>query len=696
MSDTKHKATVSKTVALILVISIALFLRAWAVVMLPEDYDEPIYLQVAYQYADAIRHGDVSAVIDNLNVLEHPALVKLVYSSVILGLGKVATYTHAFYASRAVSAMFGVIAVIFLAAFDPLAGGLLSVHTLAIKYSSQVYLEAIPQALTIASVLTFLRTSKASPDKWFWLSAMTLGAATAGKFTYIPVTAIVILYLAFFEKKISVSWMVLYGLLAGMVFYALDITLWHDPVNRLLGAMTYHVNYSQGMHVAEVGYPWYQPLVWIFTSSAAQWHPNVFFYFGIDGLISLSALLGIKREWMERRWLVVWLVSGMLFLMLWPTKWPQYALIITPALCIMAAESMRRAYHWVVEQENYWNYLREMFPQPGKWFWLSIAAFVLFVGMIYLSAAIKYTVGRVGWSHITSQTSFLPSDTVYDLLPGSGGQMIIATEKGVAIRMPPQSADLPDHWQIFNKANSGLPADKVLSLARDSQGTLWFGTEHGLARYDETSWQVFEANDLGLASDQVNSLAVDLGGHIYAGTLSGISEWNGENWESLPAFNQEAVFGLFATQKALWVAAKRGVFQYDLSSGMNSFYPTISAANAVLIDSGGIVWAATSSGLARLQEEYWSYFNTSNSSIPFNTVLALTEGPSGTLWVGTSHSTQAGGALASFDGQDWKSFQTNNSGASGAEPLAIVVVNGEVWTATRTGGIDIYRLGEKP
>src|SRR5678815_370567 len=114
MSVSKSEATANKMVASILVISIAILLRAWAVFMLPQDYDEPIYLQVAFDYADSIQHGDFNAVIDNTEVREHPALVKLVYSSVILGLGKAATYANAFYASRAVSAIFGVIAVIFL------------------------------------------------------------------------------------------------------------------------------------------------------------------------------------------------------------------------------------------------------------------------------------------------------------------------------------------------------------------------------------------------------------------------------------------------------------------------------------------------------------------------------------------------------------------------------------------------------
>jgi sugar lactone lactonase YvrE len=696
MPVSKSEATVNRTVASILVILVALFLRAWAVFMLPQDYDEPIYLQVALDYADAIRNGNLNGVIDNLNVNEHPALVKLMYSAAILALGKAATYINAFFVSRAVSALFGVLAVILLTIFDPAAGGLLAVHTLAVKYTSQVYLEAIPHALTIAAILAFGRVSKETPNKWFWVSALTLGAASAGKFTYIPVTAIVIVYLAFFEKKIPIYWMTLYALLAGTVFYALDLNLWHDPWHRLLEVLTYHLSYSQGIHVAEVGYPWYQPLIWVFTSSPAHWHPNVFFYFGFDGLISLFAVAGMKREWMERRWLIVWLVSGISFLLLWPTKWPQYALILTPALCIMAAETLHRLYHWLQEQENYWQYLHGMFPQPGKAFWFSISAFVLFLGTIYLSAAIKYTVGRFGWSHITAETSFLPSNTVYDLLAGSDGQMIVATERGVAIWIPPESADFPDHWQLFNTANSGLPVDEVLALTRDAQDNLWFGTAHGLARYDGQTWQAFHAKDLGLQNDQVNALAANSEGYLYAGTLSGVSRWNGERWEAIPTLLEEKVFGLFATNKTLWVAAKRGVFSHHFTTGPDAFYPTVASANAVLVDSTGVVWAATSAGLARLQGSTWTYFNTANSGLPYNTVLTLTEDTSGTFWVGSSRSADVGGGLAFFDGQNWKQYTKDNSGTSASEPLAIVVTDGQVWIGTRTAGIDIFRMGDVP
>ena len=677
---------------IIVVALLALSLRTWAAALLPQDFDEPIYIQAAFDYADAIKRGDLSALIDYPGVREHPALVKLMYAGAVVALGKTATYSRVFFASRAISAAFGVVAVILLGLFDPLAGGLLGVHTLAVKYTSQAYLEAVPHALTIACILAFVRTDKGKRDVWFWLSALALGAAAAGKFTYIPVILAVLAYVAFFDKRIPLRWLALYAAVAAATFLTLNVTLWHDPINRLAGALTFHVSYSQGAHVAEVSYPWYQPIIWIFSSAPAKWHPGVFFYGGFDGLISIFALAGLKREWLERRWLAIWFLFGVLFLLIWPTKWPQYAVTLSPALCLMAAESARRAYRWAGEQESYWNYMREVFPQPSKWFWWSIAMFVTVVGLVYFSAAIRVAVGKVGWSHLTTQGSFLPSNTVHDLLSTANGAMIIATDRGAVLRTPPEGADLPDQWEVFTAANSGLPDDRVLALARDSSGNLWFGTEDGVARFDGQEWQSFRPSELGLQIGRVNALATDSAGHVFAGTPNGVTAWDGSSWEPLTELKGEPVFDLFASGDSLWVATPRGVSRYDMTTRALKLFATTAAANAVLVDSSGTTWAATSAGLARLTDAGWQYFTTANSGLPLNTVMAIAEVTPGVLWVGASRSAEAGGLSASFDGTDWKVYGADNSGASGGEPLVIGTDGKQVWIGTRMSGIDILRL----
>ncbi|MGH2524015.1 MAG: transcriptional regulator, partial [Anaerolineales bacterium] len=383
---------------LVAVVLLGALLRAWAALLLPTDFDEPIYLQAAYDYAQALKAGNLNGVIDYPENREHPALVKLLYGGVVLALDGYDHWTNALYASRALSAAFGTLGVLLVAlAGGPLAGGMLAVHTLAVKYTSQAYLEALPHFASVAAVLA-LQRSGSPRDRWFWLSALALGLAAAGKLTYLPVL-IVLLYLTTWEKNFQWRSMVPYLIAAGALFWLLNPTLWHDPFSRLSDALVFHVRYSQSAPIQQTGYPWYQPLVWVATSAASSWHPEVFFYFGFDGIIFLLALGGLPREWRERRWLVVWMVSGILFLLLWPTKWPQYALVVIPALCLAAAESARQLYTWLSELEAYWEWLPQMLLRPPVYAWVVLGGFVTFITVVYLAGAVQLAAGRVGWSH---------------------------------------------------------------------------------------------------------------------------------------------------------------------------------------------------------------------------------------------------------------------------------------------------------
>ena len=113
------------------------------------------------------------------------------------------------------------------------------------------------------------------------------------------------------------------------------------------------------------GYPWYQPFLWISRSWGYDWHPDVIFYFGFDGLIAIFAAVGLVLAWKKNRWLFVWAISGLVFLLLWPTKWPQYTLVLLPAMCLLAAPTLRIIYQKLREQETYWEWFSTMFPGPA-------------------------------------------------------------------------------------------------------------------------------------------------------------------------------------------------------------------------------------------------------------------------------------------------------------------------------------------
>ena len=692
------------------ILLLAVLLRAWAVMRLPIDFDEPTYLEAAFDYADALRAGDWNAIIDYAGNREHPALVKVLYGLVALALGDSPSTLVAGLAGRLLSALLGTLAVLALALFDPLAGGLLAVHTLAVKYTSQVYLEALPHLASVVAVLAFSRL-KSGRDRWFWISALALGVTAASKFTYLPVL-FPILYLAVWAKRLRWHDLLLYGLAAMAVFWLLNPTLWHDPINRLADSLFFHVRYSRGPRVELSGYPWYQPLYWISRSPPSQWHPEVFFYIGLDGIIFLLALPGLYWEWHERRWVVVWVVGAIGALLLWPTKWPQYTLVLTPALCLAASSAAHHLYRKLKEHDDYWAWARQMIPTPPLSFWVILSALGLLVVGIYTSTTLEQTLGRIGWSALNTDNSLLPSDTVYAIAAGDDEQMILGTDRGAAFWSPPEATDLPDRWLIYTTQNSGLPGNRVLSVARNGP-VYWFGTEAGLARYDGAEWQQFSPDDdstgpqaLGLSPAPVYALAVGSDDRLWVATGAGAAVYDGQTWNPFTAatsgLGNNRVLSLAIEPHAegdrVWFGTGAGVSRLDTATGAwtgfaGDFDPAWGGVPALLIDSSGQLWAGTlGGGLGLWDGTAWQFYRTSNSDIPFNSVEALAEVEPGVLWVGTAPPAEVGGVLAAFDGETWTTYTTRNSGYSGAEPLSFAEdARGRWWIGTRTAGVEIFQ-----
>jgi len=695
--------------------ALAALLRGWAVMRLPMDFDEPVYLEAASDYAGALRTGDLETVVDYAGNREHPALVKLLYGLATLPMGEDPGMVRTTLASRALSALFGLLAVSLLAAFDPLAGGLLAVHTLTIKYTGQAYLEALPHLASIGAVLAFSRVrpdrGQTGRSRWLWLSALALGVTAASKFTYLPVI-LPILYLAIWEKRVRRRDLLLYGAVALAAFWVLNPTLWRDPVGRLLDSLLFHARYTRGTHVTETAFlPWYQPLSWLARSGPSVWHPDVFFYFALDGPIFLLALPGLYWEWRQRRWVVVWIVSSIVLLLLWPTRWPQYTLVVTPALCLAASSAARHGYRAIQKQEEYREWFRLMIPRPPLAFWILTAIIAAAVAVGYTLVSLQLTLGRLNCSSLNAETSPLPSNTVYAIVAEPGDdpdrEMVLGSERGAAIWSPSEIASQPDRWTTYTAENSSLPHDRVLAVAHTG-ADVYFGTQAGLARLSGDEWQVFDAADVGLPLAPVYALAVGHNGRLWVGAGGGAAVYDGQSWTPFTmasaGWSDERVLSLAIQPHPdgdrVWFGGRSGVSRLDTRTGEwrtfdDAFDPHWGGVPALLLDSQDRLWAGTfGGGLGLWDGATWQFYRTSNSGIPFNTVLALAEVEPGVLWIGAAPPTEVGGVLAEFDGETWKTYTPRNSGFSGAEPLSIARdAGGRWWIGTRTAGVDVYHPG---
>ena len=355
-------------IAALAVTLIALNARFTAVDELPIDYDEDDYLRAGQIYATGIQHGDWSIFTRENYRTEHPPLTKIINGLVMAPLPPAPEIPDRPTTAdpsrslpqphldnvRTAHAIFGTLEVLVLALINPLAGLVLALHTWTIKYTSQVMLEALPALTSLLVVVFYLKSRrKRSFNLWTLLSAIMLGLTTASKYPYTMVGVAVLIHWLWDSwpgrsdevnrsDVSAVQWLrpiLAWGSIAVIVFFLADPYLWPDPINRLRDSIGYHGRYATtASEVQEANFPIWQPLVWL--AQSVPWHPGVFTV-SLDAIVLMFAVLGLKRLWQKYRVFALWLIIMLVFLLFWPTKWPQYILMLTAPLALSAMEGFR-------------------------------------------------------------------------------------------------------------------------------------------------------------------------------------------------------------------------------------------------------------------------------------------------------------------------------------------------------------------
>lgn len=86
----------------------------------------------------------------------------------------------------------------------------------------------------------------------------------------------------------------------------------------------------------------------------------------------------------------------------------------------------------------------------------------------------------------------------------------------------------PWRWKLFTELN-GLG---LRCMAEGKDGTMWFGTEYGVIKYDGMVWTSYTQSD-GLVGEEVWALCATQSGEIYAGTNRGIHRFKAGKWHKI-------------------------------------------------------------------------------------------------------------------------------------------------------------------
>ncbi|MFO7447313.1 MAG: two-component regulator propeller domain-containing protein [Ignavibacteriaceae bacterium] len=287
------------------------------------------------------------------------------------------------------------------------------------------------------------------------------------------------------------------------------------------------------------------------------------------------------------------------------------------------------------------------------------------------------------WINLTN------GDKVFDII-SSGNYLWIGTDGGLV------SLDkTTDKLTFFNRGNANLPDNHIRTLAMDSSGFLWIGTQYeGIGKFDGSNCQVFNTSNSQLPANQWN-MEIEAGpeGNIWIGSFKYVCRLSGNDWKIYetgdplsPYYSiNDIIFDKNGTQ---WIAASWGLARLvndslliEINGGFH-----YGEVNVILADEENRIWAGTAlKGLYMYNGSEWSVYDSLNSDIPSNTIHDMEFDKNGNLWMAT------GKGLVKFNGSEWQVYNSSNSGLAEDAVLSIEIdENGIIWLGFFRHGLMKY------
>ena len=198
-------------------------------------------------------------------------------------------------------------------------------------------------------------------------------------------------------------------------------------------------------------------------------------------------------------------------------------------------------------------------------------------------------------------------------------------------------------FKSFTDAD-GLPSNNVLCASSDQEGTMWFGTQSGIAIYDGSTWEVMTTTTHpGLANNNVSSILVTKDGNVWAAGDFGASFYNGTAWTTYKAIDglgSSRVTNISEMKNGdIWLSDFNGATHYD-GTAFTAYkaadgLPFGGAEDVLEADNGAIILATGLGGVAVFNGVDFKMVTEEDGLVSDNTT-ALLKDKDGNIWVGTS------------------------------------------------------------
>lgn len=226
-----------------------------------------------------------------------------------------------------------------------------------------------------------------------------------------------------------------------------------------------------------------------------------------------------------------------------------------------------------------------------------------------MAAAILQRSGRRRWAAIASLLVLVLIAAVST--PARAGDVSVATVAPQVVILPVETA--ADIRFRRTRLEQGLSQTRVAQIVQDDRGFLWFGTQHGLNRFDGRDYRLFkhEAGQKGsLSGVFIYALFKARDGRLWVGSDQGLDVFDPETetFGHVRVDGDNPVVNHISQDEAgiLWLATVQGLYRLDPGTGQTRRFlhdaavPDSLSSNDIKssgLDRQGHFWVATGEGL---------------------------------------------------------------------------------------------------
>lgn len=241
----------------------------------------------------------------------------------------------------------------------------------------------------------------------------------------------------------------------------------------------------------------------------------------------------------------------------------------------------------------------------------------------------------------------------------------------------------------------GLPQNAIISMAVDSIGKLWVGTQDGAAYYNGRIWKTVNVPG-HITSNYIQTIKVAHDGAIWFGVLrDGIYRYKDDKWEywgvkeGLPSNYILRIYEQISNpeQSIIWVGTNNGAARYingkwEIFSEADNSELTGNIIYDIYETTDGKIWFTTNKGISVYYNDTWEIV-----TIPFNLkqkqIYRIMQSRDGAMWFGGD------GILLKFMNNSWQLFSFKGSGTSDVVNAIFQSKKGDVWLGTHSGVFNI-------